>query len=122
MEPNKTYHVWVTALSETYVEQLVGKLVRRGYQISPMGNQLVTASSDNPCAVLAFSMTRPIRGKEEALTHAAVLDEAVDVMKRLKMYYYSIVVAESSHCTWMLGNLSIEQAKKDAETVKKGTN
>lgn len=116
MTEPRSYYVWVTAISDTYTEQLVGRLVRRGWGVSIMSNTL--------SALMSFTITKASKGDkpEDEITLAKAIEEVIDVMKVLGAKYHSIVVTETCRATWILGNITNTEVKKAEEERRKATN
>lgn len=119
-----TFYVWVTAVSDAYTEQLVGRLCRRGWRVGALGNVLSLRNEDNLATVVALSITKLVTDDkpDSQLTEAKALSEVQDVLKRLNVRYYSIVLARPCGCTWMMGNCSKEALQKAEEELKKKVN
>lgn len=119
-----TFYVWVTTVSDSYTEQFVGKLVRRNWKVAALGNMLSHYDSDNVASVVAFSMSKVQKNvePENEITKAKALEDVKDVLKRLKVYYYSVIVAEPVDCTWCRGNITQTELKRAEEERKKDVN
>lgn len=114
------FYVWVTAASDSYTEPLVGRLIRRNWRVTALGNTLSLHSEENLATLVAFSMAKvPKDDKPENLIDQSVaLDEVKDVLKRLGVHYYSLVVVQPAGCTWCIGNIT-HAALNKAEVERK---
>ena len=124
MAAEQTFYVWVTTLTDSYTEQIVGRLVRRNWRIGSIGNALSLTSTENLATFMAFSMAKTPKDDkpENEITIAKALDEVKDVLKRLKIQYYSLVASVPAGCTWCLGNITQSELKSAEEERKKVTN
>lgn len=116
------WYVWVTASSSNFAEQLAAKLIRRGFTVGPLGRQLVTQHDDNPACVVAMSIHRVPRTEDEKKEHTptGVHAEICDVIKHIKGKFWSLIVSESTNCTWNIGNEKLsDEDKQRAEAAKK---
>lgn len=118
----KAFYVWINALTASYAEAIVGRLVRRAWQVGALGNQLVLYNDDKPGSLIAFSLIKAVKEGEPEVTCSTAYSEIQDVMKVLKIKYYCIIVVESTACTWSLGNISMDEVVKEEETQRKGLN
>ena len=119
------FYVWVTVLTDGFTEQLIGRLVRRNWEVSSLGNTLSLRNDDNLATLLAFSMAKTPKSDkaEDEVTQSKALDEVKDVLKRLELKYHSlIVVAGAPGCTWCLGNITKSGLEKLESEAKKGFN
>jgi hypothetical protein len=118
------FYVWVTAISDSYTEQLVGRLVRRNWRVGSLGNTLALHNDENLATLVALSMAKvPKSDKEEdQVTQSKALEEVKDVLKRLGVHYYSLVVVQPAGCTWCMGNITHGELKKLEEERKKTVN
>lgn len=114
----KTYYVWVVAQRDDFAEQLVAKLVRRGYTVGPLGRALITKHDDNPAVVVAMSLFRSPRTDAERKDWNAtgVHQEVTDVVKHIKGKFWGIVVSAAADCTWNVGNISL--SKEEAAQIE----
>jgi hypothetical protein len=124
MEKEVKFHVWLTVITDGFTEQIVGKLVRRNWKVMALGNTLSLRSEDNLATVLAFSMTKKAKSDEpdDEITQSIALEEVRDVVKRLNVKYYSLIVTQSGGCTWVLGNITKSSIEKENEEQKKCVN
>lgn len=121
MKPARSiqYNVWITVPDGEIIDMLTSSLVKRGYTIGPLGRRLVLTYSDNPACVLALSLGRDYRDddvdyhEDDKLTVSSVYDEVLNIIKLNKFKFFSLIVTESSGCTWNIGNMSIaDEAEK----------
>jgi hypothetical protein len=122
--PRKTYHVWLTAHKEAFAEVLVAKLVRRGFTVGPLGRQLITSHEDNPACVVAMSLFRIARTEAERKEYNAmgIYNEVVDVIKKVKGKFWSVVVSAAEDSTWNMGNCNVEDEQKERLELAKKVN
>lgn len=124
MAETKTFYVWLIAAKDEFAEQLVSKMVRRGFTIGPLGRQLILRHDDNPACVVAISVYRIPRNDAERkeMTAIGVHNEVTDVIKHIKGKFWGIVVSEQCGCTWNVGNMSLEDEEKAAAIDLKKVN
>lgn len=114
------FYVWITALGDSHTEQVVGRLVRRNWHVLALGNQLSLHAQDNNASLIALGVSKP--WKDEHVAVGAVLEDVKDVLKVLKVHHYSIIVTQTTGCTWCLGNVTQTELDKLATERKKATN
>jgi len=114
-----TYYVWITTITDSYTEQLVGRLIRRNWKISALGNNLSLRNSDNLATLVAFSMSKVTKDKDEEMSPSKALDELKDILKRLDIKYHTLVVTQPGGCTWTLGNVTKSLLEKEQLEFKK---
>lgn len=119
-----TYYVWITALSDNFTEQIVGRLIRRNWKVGALGNLLSLHNDENLATMIAVSVSKvPIDDeKENEITISVVIDDIKDILKRLKINYYSLVVSRGTGCTWCLGNVTKAVVEEENFEQKKGVN
>ncbi len=119
-----TYYVWVTAISDSYTESIVGKLVRRNWEVSPLGGTLFLKNDDNLTTVLSFSMSKISKSEklENELTMTTAVAEVKDVLERLGVRYYSVVLTQVAGANWSLGNMRKSELEKVELETKRGMN
>lgn len=120
-----TFYVWLTVITDGFTDQLVGRLVRRNWEVGALGNTLSLRNDDNLATLLAFSMSKTPKSDkpEDEVTQSKALEEIKDVLKRLDAKYHSlIVVAGNPGCTWCLGNFTKSGLEKLELEQKKGFN
>jgi TRAP-type mannitol/chloroaromatic compound transport system permease large subunit len=86
----KTHNIWITLLTNTCVEQLIGRLVSHGHAIMMMGPNVIYETDDALGCLVAFSITT----SKDDLTNTMVRDEIRATMKLLQMSYFSIIVTD----------------------------
>lgn len=117
---SRTYFVWITLLSDAYAEHLVGRLVRRGYNVGPISRQsghLVLHNDDKPSAIFSVRVTFKFDNDESAKVSNA-LEEMKDTLEYLKIKYHSLIISEEAVSTWCLGNISIKEIADQIESAK----
>lgn len=121
----QTFYVWVTVILDGYTEQLIGRLVRRNWEVGSLGNTLSLRNDDNLATLLAFSMAKAPKSEkpEDEVTQSKALEEVKDVLKRLDVKYHSLIVVHGAPgCTWCLGNVTKSGIEKEQAAQKKGMN
>lgn len=118
------FNVWITvhrAEKCEFINDLAGKLLSQGFTVSPLGRSLFLTYVDNPASMLAISLEREPRDKEETAQYDAsgIYDEVHAILKIIDAKYLSIIVCASGNCTWNTGNISIE---KEREKMLKDNN
>ena len=95
-----------------------------GWTVGPLARTLILEPDESPACVVALSIHRVPRTKEEEKEYTAtgVHAELCDVMKFVKGRFWSLVVSEAAGCTWNvgLGKLNEDGTDKEkAEAAKK---
>lgn len=119
------YYVWITAISDAFTDNIVGRLIRRNWQVKCLGGTLALKSKDNMSVVLAFSMSKQPKDDkpENEITQAVAMDEVFDVLHVLGVKYHSLIVAgKPAGCTWRQGNLTVSELERLEEKTKKAVN
>lgn len=118
------FYVWVTAITDAYTDQIIGRLVRRNWKVVALGNTLSLRNDDNLATLIAFSMAKAPKdaAAENEITQSKALDEVKDVLKRLDVKYYTLIVTQSAGCTWSLGNVTKSAIEKEQVEQKKAVN
>ena len=108
-------------MNDSCTEQFVGRLVRRGWKVAPLGGVLSLHNEDNFATLVAVSLSRQPKDDkpENEITSAFVLEDVRDVLKRLKIKHYSVIVTQYSGCTWQLGNITKSEINKIESEQKK---
>lgn len=119
---NNHFNVWITSVSDSYTEAVVGRLVRRGWEVKSLGKSLSLGNEDNLAVLIAIAIARQLPANDVQDTVTIIYDEIKDVLKAFKVKYYSLVVIETSACTWSLGNVTKSLIEESASERKKGTN
>lgn len=119
--PIKTYYAWVIASSSEYAEQLVAKLIKRGFTVGPLGRQLITTYDGNAAAIIAMSIYRTPRNDQEKKewTATGVHAEVSDVIKVVKGKFWGLIVASTCDCTWNTGNIHLNEEEVLQAQLKK---
>jgi len=120
-ETFRTYYVWVIASKDEFAEQLVSKMVRRGFTVGALGRQLITKYEDNPACVVAMSIHRAPRNDVERKEYTAmgIHNEVTDVIKKIKGKFWGIVVSQAGDATWNIGNVSISEEQAELAIARK---
>ena len=115
----KLFYVWLTCPADAKFDDILSTLLKRGYTVGPLGRSLSLSYVDKPATIIALSLYRVPRGEpeEKEYTPAGIHDEIMNVVKVVKAKVYSIVVCESTGCTWNVGNMSVIQM--ELEEMKK---
>lgn len=115
------FYVRVTSPQSDYFSSLTGLLLKRGFSVAPLGRTGVIAYVDKPAHIIALSVQRSPKTKEEqdSYTVNGIHDEVMDIVKVLKVKIFSIIVTKAIACTWNTGNMSLEAMAND-ELKKKG--
>jgi hypothetical protein len=118
------WYVWFTASKSDFAETLCAKLIRRGWTVGPLARTLILEPEGSPACVVALSIHRVPRTKEEEKEYTAtgVHSELCDVMKYIKGKFWSLVVSEAAGCTWNVGLGKLNEDgtdKEQAEAAKK---
>jgi hypothetical protein len=126
--PTRPFCVWIiTPINqrESLSEDVVSKLVRRGFTVGPLGGSLVTSHDDRPAAVISLSVYRVPRTQEERNEYNAtgMYHEVCDVLKVVKARFLAIVISSPTQgSSWNYGNISIEKELKAQEEANKKVN
>lgn len=125
MSAKLTFYVWAVLVTDGYTEQLVGRLVRRNWEVGALGNTLSLRNDDNLATLLAFSMSKAPKSDkpEDEVTQSKALEEVKDILKRVGAKYYALtVISGMPGCTWCLGNVTKTEIEKEAVEVGKKLN
>lgn len=100
----QTYYVWITALTEAYADELIGRLVAHNWRIAPLSKNLVSASDAKISCLITFSMVKPTQSSFDP-DKGLVLEEVKDTMKLLGMRAFSVIVTHGVESTWTSSNV-----------------
>lgn len=107
------FYVFLNLLVDNFSEKIVGRLVRRGYGVMKLANELSHGTEESLATIVAVRLTVHYDPKKDKKpTVSQTLDDVRDVMKRIDCHYYSLIVTEPAHCTWQLGNATHGEAQK----------
>lgn len=99
------YYVWITALSSTYQDAIISRLVQRGYMVGPASKDgkvsLVTEGC--PAALIALSVYK----QEEEVDVKKIYEDIYAILKEIPAKYYSVVVSLSHEATWIGANFTL---------------
>lgn len=103
-----TYYIYVTALISSYEDMIIAALVKAGFQVSPLSedNNVTIGGDDTVSAVIALRVDTELFG---ALN---VFNKVESILKELKILYYSLVVVESTDCSWGASQIKIPKTIK----------
>lgn len=121
---SKSFYVWLTLISEYKAECLVTKLVRSNWSVQNLANQMILSGQNNPAVLCALRLSRELPLKEkEPVTIAQAIDEIKDILKRIDAKYYSLIITPViEDARWSLGNINLEEVKKEISETKKSLN
>lgn len=100
------YYVFITALISSYEDMIIAGLVKAGFQVSSLSedNIATIGGDDSLSSVIALRIDTEMDGA------IVVIDEVEKVLKDLKIVYYSLVVAESTDCSWSISSIKLSKA------------
>jgi len=100
------YYVFITALISSYEDMIIAGLVKAGFQVSSLAeDSTVTIGDDDSISVMIA-----LRIDTEIVGAVVVIDEVEKVLKDLKIVYYSLVVTESTDCSWDVSSIKLPKA------------
>lgn len=103
---------------ESYQDQIVAGLIKKGYTVGLASTGKVIVNHDNQVsAVIAFTAYKL---SQEELPITKVYDDIGLILTDLKAYFYSIVIAETSNSTWTGSNIFM-QPKKQTQLLPAAT-
>jgi len=111
----KEYFVWATVLTSAYEGLLLTALINRGYTVSSASEAgSVNADTYNSAALFGLKVSK------NGLNHQQIHSEVIDIFQSFNGYYYSIIVAESSHeAIWMSTNIAFNEPVPNTIPTKK---
>lgn len=97
------YYVFITALISSYEDMIIAGLVKAGFQVSSLAedNTATIGDDDSISAMIALRIDTEMAGA------IVVIDEVERVLKDLKIVYYSLVVTESTDCSWDISPIKL---------------
>lgn len=100
------YYVFITALISSYEDMIIAGLVKAGFQVSSLSedNTATISDDDSISVMIALRIDTEIEGA------VAIIDEVEKVLKDLKIVYYSLVVTESTDCSWNISPIKLPKA------------
>jgi len=100
------YYVFITALISSYEDMIIAGLVKAGFQVSSLAedNTVTIGNDDSISVMIALRIDTEIDGA------IVVIDEVKNVLKELKIVYYSLVVTESADCSWNISSIKLPKA------------
>lgn len=114
----KVYTCWITCMLESYQDQIVAGLIKKGYTIGLASTGKVIVNQDNQVsAVIAFTAYNL---SQEDLTITKMYDDICLILTDIKAYFYSIVIAEAVNSTWTGSNIFM-QPKKQTQLLPAAT-
>ena len=104
----RNVYVWLTILSDAMVDKVVARLVRKGYHVGPISENIVIGSADSPAHVMGMSLTH----EKNELDPGKVRDEVKDFLIKENILFYSLIVSQPVGSGWCLGNIKLSEARK----------
>jgi hypothetical protein len=102
------YYIFITALISSYEDMIIAALVKNGFMVSSLSedNEVTMGGGDYISAIIALRIDI-----EDEVKPAIVLsDEIEKVLKDLNIVYYSLIVTESTDCSWNVSDIKIPKA------------
>lgn len=114
----KRYNVWITTERPTFVDELITRLVKRGFNVGPLGRTLKISRPETTTSVISLDVFRSPRDDDETkeYTPTGIYAEVNNILTICNGKFTSIVIAEAGSCTWNHGNSSAEDEL--AERIK----
>jgi hypothetical protein len=103
----KVYSCWITCLLESYQDNIVAALIKRGYTVGLSGKENVN-QSNQVSALISINLFR-IDERDHNINK--VITDVTDVLNEIKGYFYSIIVSESNYSTWAGSNIVVHNNK-----------
>jgi hypothetical protein len=106
----RLYTCWITCMLESYQDQIVSRLVKKGYTVGLAATGKVILNHQNQVsAVLAFEIYKL---SDENLSISKLYEDIAFIMSDIKGYFYSIIIAESRTYTWTGSNIFVPPKKE----------
>lgn len=113
----KTFYAWlICPLSEKgKVDDIVPALIKLGFNVGPLGRNLILAYTDKPSIVIALTLYRNPTNDAEKTTYTStgVYDEVLNICKLKKVKVQAMIVSEASPCAWNVGNISVAEEEEE---------
>lgn len=105
----KIYTCWITCMLESYQDQIVAGLIKRGYTVGLASSGNVVINHENQVsAVLSLTLYKL---SEIDIAISKVYEDLGFVLTDMKGYFYSIIIAETNNSTWAGSNIFMQPKK-----------
>jgi hypothetical protein len=114
------YYIFITAMLESYQDQIISGMVKKGYMIGPAskdGKIAIATKYKSPSVLLVLSV---YRNKDYA--GDKIYADIVLILTDIKAYYYSVIVSESADSIWGGSNIILPDKEDINSTTKTITN
>lgn len=103
MDDSKYFYVWVTAEAGSSEAQLIAALVKVGYDIDPLSQDITMYYQGSPTCVIGLRLLSLEKGVTK------VYSEVHAALSNAKIQYHSLIVAEACACMWVGSNIKTEK-------------
>jgi hypothetical protein len=99
---------------ESYQDQIVAGLIKKGYTVGLASTGKAVVNHENQVsAILSLTVYKLA---EEELPITKVYEDFAFILTDMKGYFYSIIIAETNNSTWAGSNIFL-QPKKNAQLL-----
>lgn len=103
-----TFYVWVTLLTEGYVDGLIAALVNAGYEVGALADSGVLTQTTDVSAMVALKVIQAGQ-KNKDIDRPKFLSQLKELLKDKGYKYHSLVVHElNGSFTWCSGDIKLE--------------
>jgi hypothetical protein len=104
------FHLWITAIDNSYEASIVSKLIERGYAIACADGKTTSIQTENGFSVLIALKVERFSGK--SFTAQELHNDTMAILKEVDGKHYSVIVAPYSQNTiWCASNVGIPVMK-----------
>ncbi len=104
------WNVWIVVLTPAYEPIITNGMVKLGLEVTALagdGKVNFNAESKNMGTTLAYRVCDP-----KGFMVQDLLTKIENILAKNKVYYYSLIISESTHhCSWFSSNISLEDKK-----------
>lgn len=114
----KVYYCWITALTPAYLDGFIAGMAKQAYMIGAITKDgILLAPGEKSSAVISVRLY-----KTEDVDPDKIYDDIVGVLREIKAYFHSIVIAEATACRWSGSNFNLEPPVPEPQASKKTMN
>lgn len=105
----KIYTCWITCMLESYQDQIVAGLIKKGYTVGLASAGTTVVNHENQVsAILAVTVYKL---GEIDISITKVYEDIAFVLTDMKGYFYSVIIAETNNSTWAGSNIFMQPKK-----------